>query len=342
MTGNAIQPDMIPVASKIRFDSRWQGQLRRAWRDPAALLRHLGHDPEDFGLASPGTFPFLVTEAFASRMTPGDPGDPLLRQVLPLADEHLEAPGFGPDPVGDAASRAAKGVLHKYRGRALLVTTGACPIHCRYCFRREFDYAGDGLSDAALAGAVDYIASAPDIQEVIVSGGDPLMLADHKLRRMTEALSGIPHYRRLRIHSRMPVTLPARIDEAFIEWLTDLDRQVVVVVHANHANEFDQSVTRALSRIREAGATVLNQAVLLAGVNDSAATLERLMEAGFQAGALPYYLHLLDRVSGSAHFAVSRRRAVALVDELRERLPGYLVPRLVEELAGAPSKLPVF
>ncbi|HMB39991.1 MAG TPA: EF-P beta-lysylation protein EpmB [Wenzhouxiangellaceae bacterium] len=341
MAGNAIQPDMIPVASRIKFGARWQAQLRTAWRDPPALLRHLGHDPGDFGLASGGTFPFLVTEAFAARMTPGDRDDPLLRQVLPLADEDLEMPGFGPDPVGDPASRAVKGVLHKYRGRALLITTGACPIHCRYCFRREFDYAGGALSSTALAEAVDYIAATPDVEEVILSGGDPLTLGNDKLRRLTDALSVVPHYRCLRIHSRMPVTLPARIDDDFIAWLEKLDRQVVMVVHANHANEFDSTVSGALARIRDAGATILNQAVLLAGVNDTVPALARLMETGFAAGALPYYLHLLDRVTGSAHFEVGRNRAVALMDELREQLPGYLVPRLVEERAGAASKLPV-
>lgn len=332
---------MIPVASQIKFGARWQAQLRTAWRDPPALLRHLGHDPGHFELASGGVFPFLVTEAFAARMTPGDRDDPLLRQVLPLTDEDLEMPGFGPDPVGDPASRAVKGVLHKYRGRALLITTGACPIHCRYCFRREFDYAGDALSGTALAEAVDYIAATPDVEEVILSGGDPLTLGNDKLRRLTDALSVVPHYRCLRIHSRMPVTLPARIDDAFIEWLEKLDRQVVMVVHANHANEFDQAVSRALSRMRQAGATILNQAVLLAGVNDTVPALARLMKAGFEAGAVPYYLHLLDRVSGSAHFEVGRDRAVALMDELREQLPGYLVPRLVEERAGTASKLPV-
>ncbi len=341
MAGNAIQPDMIPADTGVKVDSRWQVQLQRAWRDPAALLRHLGHDPARFGLAAGATFPFMVTEAFADRMRLGDPDDPLLRQVLPLADEDRMVAGFGPDPVGDAASRATQGVLHKYRGRALLIATGACPIHCRYCFRREFDYAGDGLNGAALAGAVDYIAATPDVEEVILSGGDPLMLANHRLARLTDALAAIPHYRRLRIHSRMPITLPARIDNACVDWLQGLDRQLVVVVHANHPNEFDQEVSSALSRMRDAGATILNQAVLLAGVNDSASTLARLMKAAFEAGALPYYLHSLDRVSGSAHFEVGRGRAAALIQELRECLPGYLVPRLVEERAGAPSKLPV-
>jgi len=332
---------MIPAEAGLKVASHWQAQLQRAWRDPVGLLHHLGHDPGRFGLAAVGTFPFLVTEAFAARMKAGDPDDPLLRQVLPLADEDLETPGFGPDPVGDAASRAAKGVLHKYRGRALLITTAACPIHCRYCFRREFDYASDGLSGTALAEAVDYIAATTDIEEVILSGGDPMMLGNHKLRRLTDALSSIPHYRRLRIHSRMPVTLPARVDGQLIDWMERLDRQVIVVVHANHANEFDEEVSRALSRMRAAGATILNQAVLLAGVNDTVPALARLMETGFEAGALPYYLHLLDRVTGSAHFDVERDRALALIDELRKQLPGYLVPRLVEERAGAPSKLPV-
>lgn len=341
MTGNATQPDMIPVEAGLKVASHWQRQLQRAWRDPVALLRHLGHDPASFGLASAGTFQFLVTEAFAARMKPGDRDDPLLRQVLPLADEDLATPGFGPDPVGDAASRSVKGVLHKYRGRALLIATGACPIHCRYCFRREFDYASDGLSGTALTAAVDYIAATTDIEEVILSGGDPLMLGNHKLQRLTDALSGVPRIRRLRIHSRMPITLPARIDGPFIGWMERLNRQVVVVVHANHANEFDGDVSRALARLRAAGATILNQAVLLAGVNDTVPALTRLMEAGFEAGALPYYLHLLDRVTGGAHFDVDRDHAVALMDELRKRLPGYLVPRLVAERAGAPSKLPV-
>lgn len=341
MAENAIQPDMIPVDSGPKGALRWQAQLRRAWRDPTAMLAHLGHDPGDFGLADPGSFSFLVTRAFAERMTPGDPNDPLLRQVLPLKEEHAPRPGFGPDPVGDADSRAAPGVLHKYRGRALLITTGACPIHCRYCFRREFDYAAAALSGPAFDEAIAYIAAHPDIEEVILSGGDPLMLSTAKLARLIDPLSRIRHFRRLRIHSRVPVTLPARIDARFCEWLAGLDRQVVVVVHANHAREFDADVADGLARLHRAGATVLNQAVLLAGVNDAPEPLAELMETGFAAGAIPYYLHLLDRVSGSAHFEVPRERAVRLVREIRRRLPGYLVPRLVEERAGEPCKIPV-
>lgn len=342
MAGNAIQPDMIPVDPGSKGAPRWQAQLQRAWRDPAALLAHLGHDPGDFALSAAGGFRFLVTQAFADRMAPGDRHDPLLRQVLPLADEDRPAPGFGPDPVGDAASRAVRGVLHKYHGRALLITTGACPIHCRYCFRREFDYAGDTLAGPALDEAIAHIAAHPDIEEVILSGGDPLMLSNRRLRRLTDVLSGIRHFRRLRIHSRVPITLPARIDAPLCDWMADLGRQVVVVVHANHAREFDSDVAEGLARLHRAGATVFNQAVLLAGVNDTPGALAELMETGFAAGAIPYYLHLLDRVSGSAHFEVRRERALALMDEIRKRLPGYLVPRLVEERAGEPYKIPVF
>lgn len=341
MAGNAIQPDMIPADPGLKGAGRWQVQLQQAWRDPAALLEFLGHDPRDFALSRDRKFPFLVTRAFAARMRPGDPNDPLLRQVLPLAVEDRPRPGFGPDPVGDAGSRAARGVLHKYRGRVLLIATGACPIHCRYCFRREFDYAADALAGPALAGAVEYIAANRDIGEVILSGGDPLMLGNGRLKRLTEALAGIDHVRRLRIHSRVPITLPDRIDAGLIEWIAGTNRQVVLVVHANHAREFDRDVTGALLELRQAGVTVFNQAVLLAGVNDSEDALAELMETGFAAGAVPYYLHLLDRVSGSAHFEVERARAVELLNRLRLRLPGYLVPRLVEERAGQPCKLPV-
>ncbi|MGK7295910.1 MAG: EF-P beta-lysylation protein EpmB [Candidatus Wenzhouxiangella sp. M2_3B_020] len=333
---------MITAGAKTQGPAAWQQQMREAWRDPAALLADLDLDPEDVGLGVGEAFPFLVTRAFADRMRPGDPEDPLLRQVLPAALEERSPPGFGSDPVGDAASRPVEGVLHKYHGRALLVVHGACPIHCRYCFRREFDYAEDGLHVGRLRAALDYIASDPDITEVILSGGDPLMLNDRRLGGLTDAICGIDHVRRIRIHSRVPVVLPARIDEGFARWLAGVDRPVVVVVHANHAREFGADVFAAMDRLRGKAVAVFNQAVLLAGVNDSPEALVDLMETSFSCGVIPYYLHLLDRVAGSAHFEVDARRATLLVDELRRKLPGYLVPRLVRERAGEPYKLPVF
>lgn len=332
---------MIPVAPRSLALPDWQTQMRSAWRDPRALLRHLELDPAEFGVDAESRFDFLVTEAFAERMRPGDRNDPLLRQVLATTAEREPAPGFTNDAVGERASRAQPGILHKYAGRALLVTTAACPIHCRYCFRREFDYASDRLDRARLQAAVDWLTERPDITEVILSGGDPLMLADRRLTEITNALARLPHLKRLRIHSRVPVTLPARVDEGLIEWLTQLPWPVVLVVHANHAREFDEHVGAAISRLRSASVTVFNQAVLLNGVNDDPDALAELMETGFEAGVIPYYLHLLDRVSGAARFETGSDRIPGLIEALRRRLPGYLVPRLVRETAGTPYKLPV-
>lgn len=332
---------MITAASTPQALPAWQQEMRAAWRDPQELLRHLELDPARLGIGDDTGFGFLVTPSFAARMRRGDANDPLLRQVLPTRAEQLDQPGFGDDPVGDGASRVRPGMLQKYAGRALLVTTAACPIHCRYCFRREFDYGAERLDGARLAAAASWLTERPDVTEVILSGGDPLMLNDRRLRRITDALASVPQLRRLRIHTRVPVTLPARIDAGFMDWLGGLPWPTVFVVHANHAREFDDRVASALTRIRSAAHAVLNQAVLLAGVNDDANALTELMEAGFDAGALPYYLHLLDRVRGSAHFETDRARALELVDDLRRRLPGYLVPRLVRERAGVPYKLPV-
>lgn len=332
---------MITLPHRSKAASDWSRQLRDAWRDGHALLAHLGLDATELGLDPDSPFPLRVPHAFVDRMRKRDPDDPLLRQVLPRTDERTAVEGFDTDPVGDAASRAGAGMLHKYHGRVLVITTGACAIHCRYCFRREFPYAEHQARASEFAALADYLADRPDITEVILSGGDPLMLSTDRLRRLGDALSGAPGLKRLRIHTRMPVTLPARVDGALCSWLDDLPWSPVVVVHANHAREFDDEVAGSLLRLRATGSWVLNQAVLLAGVNDDADALADLMETGFEAGALPYYLHLLDRVHGSARFEVDERTASGLVETLRRRLPGYLVPRLVRERAGAPYKLPV-
>ena len=323
--------------------ARWQQLWRQAIRDPAELLSRLGLEPAALGVSEAALQQFAqrVPEGFVARMRHGDPHDPLLRQVLPIDAEMRQVPGFSLDAVGDGAAKKATGVIQKYRGRALLVTTGSCAINCRYCFRRHFDYGTENAAKGGWQDAVRAIAEDPGIDEVILSGGDPLSLATHKLVELTDALRAIPHLRRLRIHSRLPVVLPERVDEDLVAWLGSLPWPLAFVIHANHANEFDASVDAALARLRSAGAQLLNQAVLLRGVNDSEDALAALSERSFAAGVMPYYLYQLDRVEGVAHFEVDDATAKALIAALTARLSGYLVPKLVRELPGDPSKRPV-
>jgi EF-P beta-lysylation protein EpmB len=274
-------------------------------------------------------------------MVRGDRHDPLLLQVLPTAAESVQSPGYQCDPLGELHAMPAPGVLHKYRGRALLTVTGACAIHCRYCFRRHFPYSDANPANGNLQRSLDYLARQPDIQEIILSGGDPLTLSNARLQSLAEQLAAIPQLHTLRIHTRLPVVLPERVDTGLLAWLGRQSLQVVMVIHCNHPNEIDASVTGALRQIRDAGATLLNQSVLLHRVNDDAATLTRLSEALFAAGVLPYYLHLLDKVQGAAHFAVSQETAKQLLAALRASLPGYLVPRLVRDIPGQHSKSPL-
>ena len=318
----------------------WQQAWRASVRDPRELLGLLGLEAEATAVPEEAlaAFALRVPRGFVARMRPGDRHDPLLRQVLPLVDELRAVPGFDLDAVGDGAAKKARGVIHKYEGRALLVATGSCAINCRYCFRRHFPYAEETAAAGGWADAVAAIAADPGISEVILSGGDPLSLATRKLEELTGQLRDLPHLRRLRIHSRLPVVLPERVDVELLDWLRGLPWPVAVVVHANHANEFDATVDAAMDALRDAGASLLNQAVLLAGVNDSVDALADLCERGFEAGVLPYYLHQLDRVAGTAHFEVDDDRARALHAALVARLPGYLVPRLVRELPGDASK----
>ncbi len=321
----------------------WRRELARAVRDPEELLARLRLDPALLPAARRAAelFPLRVPRGYVARMRPGDPRDPLLLQVLPLGRELDEAPGFSADPVGDRAAAVGAGILQKYRGRVLLMVTGACAVHCRYCFRRELPYAELGAGPARWGEALTRVAADPSVHEVILSGGDPLSASDERLAELAAGIAAIPHVRRLRIHSRNPVVLPERIDDRLLEWLAASRLERVLVVHANHAREIDASVAAAFDRLRRAGVTLLNQSVLLAGVNDSPEALADLSEALFEAGALPYYLHLLDRVRGAAHFEVGERRARRLVGQAAARLPGYLVPRLVREVAGAPAKVPL-
>jgi EF-P beta-lysylation protein EpmB len=321
----------------------WQRELQRAVTrlpDLAEMLE-LPLAALPVSLRAHADFPLRVPRGYVQRMRKGDPGDPLLRQVLPDRAEDLSVAGFGADPVGDSAAEVVPGLLHKYAGRVLLVTTGACAIHCRYCFRRHFPYASSNPAAGQWQRAVDYIRGNAGIGEVILSGGDPLSLSDERLAALVQSIEAIAHVRRLRIHTRMPIVLPERIDANLLAWLNTTHLKIVVVVHANHANEIDDSVRAAIADLRAASATVLNQSVLLNGVNDNAKALAELSEALFDAGVLPYYLHMLDRVAGAAHFEVAELRALAILQELRAQLPGYLLPRLVRESAGQAFKQPV-
>lgn len=322
---------------------RWQALWRDAVRDPRELLALLGLElpPGRLSDDAAAQFPLRVPRGFISRMRHGDPTDPLLRQVLPLDDEMQPAPGFGLDAVGDSAARSGPGVIQKYQGRALLVTTGSCAVHCRYCFRRHFPYHEETAARGHWQEAIDLIRADAGIDEVILSGGDPLSLSTAKLAELTDALAGIPHLRRLRIHSRLPVVLPERVDDELTHWLSRLPWPVAFVIHANHASEFDDHVDAALARLHDAGVRLLNQAVLLRGVNDSVEALADLSERSFDAGVLPYYLHQLDRVQGVAHFEVDDARAKALHAALAARVSGYLVPRLVREIPGDTGKRPL-
>lgn len=328
-------PDTIPMPIPD-----WRAALASAITDPAELLDMLELDGALLPAANAAAslFPLRVPRGYVARMRHGDAHDPLLRQVLPLAAEHDEVPGFIHDAVGDLASLQGGGMLHKYRGRALLIATGACAVNCRFCFRRHFPYAAANASRAAFRDALARIERDESLEEIILSGGDPLSLSDRRLAALAQALDAIPHLKRVRIHTRQPVVLPERVDNALLDWLSRGRLRRVMVIHANHANEIDGTVADALARLRDAGVTLLNQAVLLAGVNDSENALADLSERLFDTDVLPYYLHLLDRVQGTAHFEVPEDRAKALIAALRARLPGYLVPRLVREEAGEPAK----
>lgn len=347
MIPRTVAPPPAPVgppeAAPRPLAPAWTRLLGEAVGSVGELLDLLGLAPDDLpgALAAHRDFPLRVPRGFVARMRPGDPRDPLLLQVLPAGVETRDAIGFVDDPLGEEAAAAAPGLLHKYRGRALLLVTGACGVHCRYCFRRHFPYSDHRPWADGWAEALAYLARAEDVVEVVLSGGDPLSVVDEKLATLAADLARLPRLRRIRIHTRMPIVLPERVDDALLGWLAGTRLAPVVVVHANHPREVDDAVVGAIARLRGAGVVVLNQAVLLRGVNDDVATLAELSETLFAAGVLPYYLNLLDRVRGAAHFEVGEEEARTLVRDLASRLSGYLVPRLVREVSGASGKLPI-
>lgn len=321
----------------------WSTSLSEAIRCPDALIDRLGLPDE---LREPAhkaaqLFPLIVTRSFLSRMESGNPGDPLLKQVLPLGAELTPVTGFVADAVDDSSARKAPGLLHKYNGRALLIATGTCAINCRYCFRRSYPYGTEPRRLNDWQPAFDYLAKETSVTEVILSGGDPLMLTDKRLEDLIDRLETIPHIERLRIHSRLPIVLPNRITKRLIDRLLQSRLAPIMVVHANHPNEIVNDCEDALRTLVRSGIPTLNQAVLLNGINDSADVLTELSRRLINVGVMPYYLNQLDRVSGAAHFEVADETAQRIVAEMRTRLPGYGVPQLTREIPGADSKTPV-
>ena len=322
----------------------WQEQLTTSIRDPKELLRQLELDPNLFlegALAANQDFALRVPLAYLQRIKKGDPSDPLLKQILPLPDELLPTPGYAEDPLAEQQTNPTPGLIHKYHGRVLLVLSPNCAINCRYCFRRHFPYQDNNPGRKEWQQALDYIANNSSITEVIYSGGDPLATSDKQLKWLTDQISEINHVQRLRIHSRLPIVIPDRMTQQCLDWLTSTRLLPSLVIHSNHPNELDHTVARVLQPFRQAGVTILNQTVLLAGINDSEETLRTLSEKLFQIGVLPYYLHQLDRVKGAAHFEVSDQKAKQLIKKLMATLPGYLVPKLVREIPNRPNKTPI-
>ena len=310
----------------------WKKILQEASSSPQELLNKLNIAGSSLiSRQANKDFPLRVPSGFISRINQNDPDDPLLRQVWPSVDEDNDEVGFTEDPLNEANSQITPGLLHKYQGRVLLVLTGACAIHCRYCFRRHFPYSDSNSSGKHLEKAIKYLQKETSVTEVILSGGDPLSISDERLSDLVTQLAEIPHLKRLRIHTRFPVVVPERINDACLYWLTKTRLQLVIVLHVNHANELDKSVEQALLRLKQHHIPLFNQSVLLKGVNDSIHALVELSEALFSYGIIPYYLHLLDPVAGASHFEVDEFSAKLLMSEIQKQLPGYLVPKLVRE-----------
>ena len=332
---------MSPVVDLVLPPAEaWQAQARAARISTADLLAHIGLIAADFaeGVIAQPDFPLSVPPHYLSLIRRGDPADPLLLQVLARGEEALPQPGRLTDPLEEADYRAAPGVLRKYRSRALLIASGACAIHCRYCFRRHTDYGTVMLTRSGEAEALALIAGDAAIEEVILSGGDPVSLTDARLTALVSAIAAIPHVTTVCLHSRTVLAIPDRVTPALVDLLAGIRLNVVIVTHSNHEREISHDVAAALGRLRAAGVTLLNQSVLLAQVNDDAATIAAHCRRLFAAGVLPYYLHLTDPVDGAAHFDVDEARARVIEIELRAALPGYLVPRIVREVPGEAGK----
>lgn len=331
-------PQIIPQIS-TKLHTSWQKELANVVTDPKKLLELLDIIPDSYQkhFAARQLFPVRVPLSFIARMQKQDLNDPLLRQVMPLSEEFIETPGYSLDPLAEHDT-VAEGLLHKYKHRVLMIVKAGCAINCRYCFRRHFPYADNSPNKLRWQSALDYISAHTEINEVIFSGGDPLMASDTHLMWLTEQLANIPHITRLRIHSRLPVVIPQRITSTLVELLSNTRLKSTMVFHINHKNEIDQTVLNAIELLKEARIPLFNQSVLLKGVNDSVTALTELNETLFDSGIQPYYLHLFDPVQGVAHFDVSEAKAKQLMANLMAILPGYMVPKLVREIAGQANK----
>lgn len=318
----------------------WQASLRDMITDPKELFAILDLDANllEDAMAASNIFPLRVTRSFVSRMKKSDFNDPLLKQILPLGVELVRASGYEKDPLQEKKANPIPGLLHKYKGRVLITLTSACPIHCRFCFRRHFPYSENNPGKMGWEKIFQYIEKNKTIHEVILSGGDPLIVSDDMLMQFTQGLAPIFHLKRLRIHTRLPIMLPERITNEFLAWTSQLKQKLIIVIHCNHPQEINKPVKESLAKLKKAGITLLNQSVFLKGINDDLETLINLQETLFNAGVLPYYLHALDKVEGGAHFDLDINLAKKLHTELTNHLPGYLVPRFVCEIAGKPSK----
>ncbi len=316
----------------------WQQELAEGFSHIEALCRYLNL-PIDNSMSTTDPFPLRVPYSFVDRMEKGNMNDPLLKQILPVNKERLHLTGYSNDPVGDIDAITVPGLIHKYQGRVLFISTGSCAINCRYCFRRNFPYADFQLTTKKLKKAIQYIENNKDITEIILSGGDPLLLNDQKLFNLLQQFDQIGHIKRIRIHSRIPVVLPSRISTEFCDNLGSISKPIIIVIHVNHQNELNDEVQIACNKIKHRKITLLNQSVLLKDINDNAEQLCALSEKLFDFGVLPYYLHLLDKAHGTEHFEVKQTAAIRLMDQVKKQLPGYLVPKLVREQAGANNKI---
>ncbi|MEP1447925.1 MAG: EF-P beta-lysylation protein EpmB [Paraglaciecola sp.] len=326
----------------MAVESNWQKELAMCFSDPVSLLNYLELPLETYkeDIKARQLFPMRVPRPFAAKMKKGDPLDPLFLQVFTNKREFHPTPGFSTDPLQEQNNQQP-GILHKYQNRLLLLVRGGCAVNCRYCFRRHFPYSDNHLNKREWQQALDYIACNPQIDEVIYSGGDPLMAKDDFLAWLTTEIENISHVKRLRIHTRLPVVIPSRITSELISWFTQSRLKPVMVLHINHANEIDNTLAVSMKKLKQAGVTLLNQAVLLKGINDTSDKQIDLNEALFDIGVMPYYLHVLDKVQGAEHFDLPDGSAIKLIRELIKRQPGYLVPKLVREIGGQPGKTPL-